>query len=73
MIMSWEIVVGIITLVGFIVSIGKIVKNNTEAMTEIKVSLGDIKEVLKENKEEIKELQSEVGKHETRITVLEKK
>lgn len=70
--MTWEIAVGIITFAGFIFSIGKIVANNTKAMTEIKVSLDDLKEALKENKDEVKQLKTDVSDHETRITVLEK-
>lgn len=66
--MTWEIVLGIIALVGFIMSIGKIVYNNTKAMTEMKVSLDDLKDALKASKDDIKHLKSDVADHEIRMT-----
>ena len=40
-IMTWEIIAAIIALAGFIISIGKIVSNNTKALTEVKCSIDD--------------------------------
>lgn len=71
--MTWEIVTGLIALCGFLISIGKIVANNTKAMTEVKISIDELKLALKENKDNVKELQEDVAKHETRITILERK
>lgn len=69
--MTWEITVGIFALITFVISIGKIVANNTQAMTEVKVSLDDLKEALTENKLDVKQLRDDVNEHETRITILE--
>lgn len=71
--MTWEIFLGIVALFSFVCAIGKIVANNTKAMTEIKVSLDELKESLSQEKEEVKGIKNEVISHETRITILEKK
>ena len=42
--MTWEIFLGIATLVSFIVTIGKIISNNTKAMVSLEMTckqLGD--------------------------------
>lgn len=72
-IMTWEIIAAIIALAGFIISIGKIVSNNTKALTEVKCSIDDLKETLSEQKRNVKEISDEVNDHETRITILEHK
>ena len=61
--MTWEIIAAIIALAGFIISIGKIVSNNTNSFTPI--------ETLSEQKKNVKEISDEVNDHETRITILE--
>ena len=70
--MTWEIFVGITVLVAFVISIGKIVANNTRAMAEMKTSLDELKESLREQKQDINTVKASVQNHETRITVLEK-
>lgn len=71
--MSWEIFIGIAALVAFIIPIGKIISNNTEALTELKVSIQNLIKNDTQQDNDIKELQEEVGNHEVRITVLEEK
>lgn len=71
--MTWEIVVGLIALVGFIISIGKIVSNNTEALTEVKCSIDNLRDAFSEEKEKVEHIKDEVNNHETRISVLEHK
>ena len=71
--MTWEIFLGIAALVSFVIAIGKIVANNTKAMTEIKDSLDELKEALGEQKVEVKDIKNDVINHETRITILEKR
>lgn len=71
--MTWEIVVGLIALVGFIISIAKIVSNNTEALTEVKCSIDNLRAAFSEQKENVEHIQDEVNDHETRISVLEHK
>lgn len=71
--MTWEIFIGISALVGFLISIGKIISNNTRAMTEIKMSLDELSSAFGEQKNNIKNLESNISDHEHRLTVLETK
>ena len=71
--MTWEIFLGISALVGFLISIGKIISNNTKAMTEIKMSLDELNSAFGEQKNNIKNLESDISNHEHRLTVLETK
>ena len=71
--MTWEIFLGISALVGFLISIGKIISNNTRAMTEIKMSLDELSCAFGEQKNNIKHLESDISNHEHRLTVLETK
>ena len=71
--MTWEIFLGIAALVSFVIAIGKIVSNNTRAMTEMKVSIDELKESLSQEKEEVKDIKNDVISRETRITILEKR
>ena len=71
--MSWEIIAGFIALVGFIISIGKIVSNNTEALTEVKCSIDSLRDSSNEEKHNVEHMKDEVNDHETRISILEHK
>ena len=71
--MSWEIVVGIITLFGFVVSIGKLISNNTKALTELQCSIDSLKKSLKRDENNLKVVEEKVDNHEIRITKLEVK
>lgn len=71
--MTWEIFLGIVALTGFIVTIGKIVSENTKAMQRLEDSIVKLDETLKEEKKDINELDNTVQNHETRISVLEHK
>ena len=71
--MTWEIVVGIIALIGFVLSIGKVVSNNTEALTEVRCSIDNLRDAFSEQKENVEHIKDEVNDHETRLTVLEHK
>lgn len=71
--MSWEIVVGIITLFGFVISIGKLISNNTKALTELQCSIDSLKKSLKRDENNLKIVEEKVDNHEIRITKLEVK
>ena len=58
--MPWEYIAALITLTTFIGAIGKIIANNSKAMTQLKDSLSNLNETL-----------SNIKDHEHRITVLE--
>ena len=71
--MTWEIFLGIATLVSFIVTIGKIISNNTKAIVSLEMTCKQLGDKEKEQGNDIKELQGTTADHETRITVLEHK
>ena len=71
--MSWEIVVGIITLFGSVISIGKLISNNTKALTELQCSIDSLKKSLKRDENNLKVIEEKVDNHEIRITKLEVK
>lgn len=69
--MTWEIVAGLITLAGFIITICKVVANNTQALTEVSIALQDLKEDTEETKNNVREIEKTVSNHEARISVIE--
>lgn len=80
--MSWEIVVGIITLAGFVISIMGPLTKLTKIMTELTVSVQGLKEVVNEmgikNTESHKRLwehnnkqDESIENHERRISKIE--
>ena len=71
--MTWDIFLGIVTLTGFAISIGRIVSMNTKAMQKLEDSIVRLDETLKEEKKDITELDNTVQNHETRIQLLENK
>jgi len=72
---TWEIVLGLIALAGFIISIGTIVAKVSQAIAELKVAINMFNETLKDfkkdSKTDRKELHDRVDDHETRIGILE--
>ena len=71
--MNWEIFLGITTLTGFVISIGRIVSMNTKAMQKLEDSIVRLDETIREEKKDINELDNTVQNHETRIQLLEHK
>lgn len=71
--MTWQIVVGIITLSGFVISICKIVSANTKALTKLEDSITRLDATLTVQGKDLAEIDKTVQNHETRITVLEQK
>lgn len=71
--MTFEILSGLIVVVGFIISIGKIVSANTKALTRLEDSINRLDTTLGEQKNNIHHLDDAVANHETRIQLLEHK
>lgn len=69
--MPWEYIAALITLATFIGAIGKIIANNSKAMTQLKDSLFNLNDTLGNLKKEVEENKSDIKDHEHRITVLE--
>ena len=71
--MTYEIFLGIVTITGFVISIGRIVSMNTKAMQKLEDSIVRLDETIREEKKDINELDETVQNHETRIQLLEHK
>ena len=71
--MTYEIFLGIVSLTGFVISIGRIVSMNTKAMQKLEDSITRLDETIREEKKDINELDNTVQNHETRIQLLERK
>ena len=71
--MTWDVFLGIVTLTGFVITIGKIVSANTKAMQKLEDSIVKLDETIREEKKDINELDETVQNHETRIQLLERK
>ena len=71
--MTYEIFLGIVSLTGFVISIGRIVSMNTKAMQKLEDSIVRLDETIREEKKDINELDNTVQNHETRIQLLESK
>ncbi|MBQ2001410.1 MAG: hypothetical protein UHZ05_01845 [Acutalibacteraceae bacterium] len=69
--MTWEILVGLVTLVPACIAICTVVSNNTKAMTEVKCGLDELKSTLRDQKKELRSIEETVADHEVRITRLE--
>lgn len=71
--MTWEIFIGITVIISFVISIGRIIKSNTQAMTSLKDGIATLSTTLEGQKKDINIIDTTVHNHETRITVLEHK
>lgn len=65
--MTWEIVSGIIALIGVGISVGKIVHNNTEALTRLSVSVDMLTRRLQSQSARLETLTGRVGALEMRL------
>lgn len=71
--MTFEILSGLIVVVGFIITIGRIVSANTKALTKLEDSISRLDVTLSEQKHNIHDLDDTLHDHETRISILENK
>ena len=71
--MTYEIFLGIVSLTGFVISIGRIVSMNTKAMQKLEDSIVRLDETIRQEKRDIDDLDNTVQNHETRIQLLEHK
>lgn len=69
--MTWEIVAGLLTLIGSFITIGKVISGNTKALTSLQDSIARLDANLTEQKSDVKELDKKVENHEVRISILE--
>lgn len=71
--MTWEIFLGIVALTGFVITIGRIVSQNTRAMQKLEDSIVELDRTIKEDRKNIDDLDNTIQNHETRIQLLEHK
>ena len=71
--MTWEVFLGIVALTGFVVTIGRIVSENTKAMQKLEDSIIRLDKTLNKQDKDIHDLDDAVKDHETRISILENK
>lgn len=69
--MTWEIFVGITVLFAFVVSVGKIIANNTQSMTEMKCSIDQLNKLLENYHDDVEKLAEKIGTIEERIRKIE--
>ena len=69
--MPWEYIAALITLATFIGAIGRIIANNSKAMTQLRDSLYSLNETFNNLKKEVDTNRADIKDHEHRITVLE--
>lgn len=69
--MTWEIVVGIITLITVGISVGKLISNNTKTMTELRCSIDELNHSLKTLQSDLYELKAKIADFELRLTKIE--
>ena len=69
--MPWEYIAALITLATFIGAIGRIIANNSKAMTQLRDSLYSLNETFNNLKKEVDTNKADIEGHEHRITVLE--
>lgn len=58
--MTWEIIAALIALGTFGIAIGKIINNNTAAMTELKCSMEELRKSLEETQKRQDELERRI-------------
>lgn len=71
--MTWDVFLGIVALTGFLVTIGRIVSENTKAMQKLEDSIVRLDKTLNKQDKDIHDLDDTVKDHETRISILEHK
>lgn len=71
--MTWDVFLGIVALTGFVVTIGRIVSENTKAMQKLEDSIVRLDKTLNKQDKDIHDLDDTVKDHETRISILEHK
>lgn len=71
--MTWEIFLGIVALVTFLIAIGGIVFKLAKVLTSLESTVKSLKETLDDSKDDRKGMHKKIDDHETRIVKLETK
>ena len=71
--MTWEIFLGIVALVSFIIAIGGIIYKLSKVLTSLEASVNSLSETLKDSKKDRKAMHEKLNDHDKRIEILEYK
>lgn len=71
--MTWEIFLGIVALVTFLIAIGGIIYKLSKVLTSLEATVNSLTETLQDSKTDRKEMHKKIDDHETRIVKLETK
>ena len=71
--MSWEIIVGLISLVSFIGVFWKLSSNLSSAIARLECSVNELTKAIDKSERKIETIEHTVSDHEVRISVLEEK
>lgn len=69
--MSWEVIVGLATVITVGISICVVVANNTKALTQVQCAISTLNTVVEVQAKHITSQDEKLGDHETRIKILE--
>lgn len=69
--MTWEIFLGIVALVTFLIAIGGIVFKLAKVLTSLEATVKSLKEMLDDSKDDRQGMHKKLDNHETRLTRLE--
>lgn len=69
--MTWEIAVGIASIVTFAIGVGKIISNNTKALTQLQCTIDGLRDTIKKDEKQLDTINDKVIDHETRISIIE--
>jgi cell division protein FtsL len=69
--MSWEVIVGLATVITVGISICVVVANNTKALTQVQCAISTLNTVVEVQAKHLANQDLKLGDHETRIKILE--
>ncbi|MCQ2354723.1 MAG: hypothetical protein MJ102_06435 [Clostridia bacterium] len=70
--MTWEIVVGLISLVGSLIAVMNVVVRVNRTLTVLESAVGRLDETVRDQSAKNRAFFDRLGDHETRITLLER-
>ena len=71
--MTWEIVVGLISLIGCFIAVMNVVVRVNRSLTTLEAAVSRLDELVREQTAKTQKFTDRIGDHETRIVLLEKK
>lgn len=69
--MTWEIVVGLLSLVGSLIAVMNVVVRVNKSLTTLEAAVQRLDEIVREQAGKNEQFSARIGEHETRIVLLE--